>query len=236
MFAEEVRRAVMAAPRVALSDISRTVWGALAEGHLTEAEAENLSGLIETRRALPPARKASVGSRPRTPESIERRRRWAASGSMPVGLAARFSLAEQAALAIVADEVRRTGDCQLCIGAIAGKAGIGETSVRNAIREAKNLGLVTVEERRVATWRNLANVVRIVSPEWSQWLDRRGRGGACKSSKRTIPQIVIGKRETTKSGQNGYRGKREGEAERQDEPTLRFSGPPAPLKPWKRQM
>ena len=236
MFADEVRQAVMAAPRLALSDISRVVWGGLANGHLTEVEAENLSALIETRRILPPPRKVSVGSRPRTPESIERRRRWAASGSMPVGLAARFSVSEQAALAVVAEEVRRTGDCQLCISAIAGKAGIGETSVRNAIREAKNLGLVTVEERRVAMWRNLSNVVRIVSPEWCQWIDRGSRGGASKSSKRTIPQIVTGSRKATKTDQKGYRGKREGEVIRHDGPPLRFPAPSAATKPWKRRM
>lgn len=237
MFAEEVRRAVMAAPRMALPDISKTVWGALAAGHLSEAEAENLSGLIESRRALPSPRKATrAGSRPRSPESIERRRRWAASGFMPVGLAARFSLAEQATLAVIADEVRRTGDCRLCIGAIAGKAGVCDTSVRNAIHEAKRLGLLTVEERRVAMWRNLPNVVRIVSREWCQWLDRGVRGGACKSSKGTIPQIFRRDREIIGTGHKGCRGKSDEEMVRQDRPPLRFPASSAATKPWKRRM
>ena len=44
----------------------------------------------------------AVGSRPRTDTSMERRRRWAASGRLPPALAARFTLAEQAVLAMVA--------------------------------------------------------------------------------------------------------------------------------------
>ncbi len=55
---------------------------------------------------------------------------------------------------------------------------MSETLVRNALREARALGLVTIEERRVAAWRNSTNVVRIVSVEWSGWLKlAKGRPG-----------------------------------------------------------
>jgi hypothetical protein len=47
--------------------------------------------------------------------------------------------------------------------------------VQNAIREAARLGLVTVEERRREGRRNLPNIVRIVSKEWTSWLARGGR-------------------------------------------------------------
>jgi len=47
--------------------------------------------------------------------------------------------------------------------------------VQNALREATRLGLVTIEERRREGRRNLPNVVRIVSKEWSSWLARGGR-------------------------------------------------------------
>ena len=48
--------------------------------------------------------------------------------------------------------------------------------MRNALREARRLGLVTVEERRLARFRNDTNVVCIVSREWSAWL-RLARSG-----------------------------------------------------------
>jgi len=191
VFELELRQAIEAAPRMKLPDVAAVMWRAFGDGRITEAQAEALSSLIEIRKVIPTpptTLRKSVGSRPRSPASVERRRRWAASGALPVALASRFTMAEQAALAVVADEVRRTGDCRLCVGAIAGKAGIGETSVRNALRGAKQLGLVTVEERRVAMWRNLPNVVRIVSPEWLGWL-LRGREGAFKFVKGTDSKI-----------------------------------------------
>ena len=47
--------------------------------------------------------------------------------------------------------------------------------VQNAIREAARLGLLTVQERRREGRRNLPNVLRIVSKEWTTWLARGGR-------------------------------------------------------------
>ena len=47
--------------------------------------------------------------------------------------------------------------------------------VQTAIREAARLGLLTIEERRREGRRNLPNVVRIVSKEWTSWLARAGR-------------------------------------------------------------
>jgi hypothetical protein len=107
-------------------------------------------------------------------------------------------------LALIAAETARKGDCRLSIPHLAAVAGVAETTVRNAIREARKLGLLTVEERRLTGYRNDTNVVRIVSPEWQAWLrltrreDRTGRlgalaiqrkGGGCKSPNRTPTQI-----------------------------------------------
>src|SRR6476469_7230734 len=118
MFADEIRRAVEAAPRVKLPDVAALLWRAFGAGQVTEAEAEALSNLIEARKVAPVAPQPSrrpVGSRPRTDASMERRRRWAASGRLPPQLAARFTLAEAAVLAVVASEVVRRGECRLCI-------------------------------------------------------------------------------------------------------------------------
>jgi len=229
-YAEEIRRQAEEVPRAALPAITAALWRAYGEGQVTEARAETLSGLIEERQTkdthqmhTPGAdaerpgavsdrqsspRRPGVGSRPRT-ASMERRRRWAASGCLSPGLAARFTLAEQAVLALVAAEVVRRKDCRLAVGHLAAIVGVAETTVRNAIREAVKLGLLTVEERRVTGFRNDTNVVRIVSPEWTAWLRlarkanaattlptrREGRhdpafqGGGCKSANRTPTEV-----------------------------------------------
>src|SRR4051795_11428377 len=108
MFVDELRRAVEASPRAELPAVSGLLWKAFAAGQVSEAEASELSDLIESRRALPAPQKPiqrRLGSRPRfSPASMERRRRWAASGALPPALATRFTLAETAVLAVVAVE------------------------------------------------------------------------------------------------------------------------------------
>ncbi len=188
MLVDQIRAAVMAAPRVKLPDVAAVLWRAYGAGQVSEREAEELSALIEARKVVPaePAAAAAAsidrkaaGSRPRTDASLDRRRRWAASGRLPPALAARFTPGEIAVLAVVAAETCRRGDCRLAVGHLAAVAGVSETLVRNALREARALGLVTVEERRVTAWRNDTNVVRIVSAEWSGWLKlAKGRPGA----------------------------------------------------------
>ncbi|GJE36047.1 MULTISPECIES: helix-turn-helix domain-containing protein [Methylobacteriaceae] len=223
MFADELRRAIEAASRITLPQVTALLWRAYGDGRITEVEAEGLSGLIEARtlaasgsragqtqnptgtsaaevgdpsKTLVGRSRRSVGSRPRTAGSMERRRRWAASGRMPLAIAARFTQAEQAVLAIVAAETARRGDCRMAVGHIAAVAGVAETTVRNAIREARTLGMVTVEERRLTGFRNDTNIVRIVSAEWTAWLRlaRKGsvpQGGGCNSVKRTPTQVSI---------------------------------------------
>jgi hypothetical protein len=204
-YADEIRRQVEVAPRAALPAVTAALWKVFGEGRITEAEAEALSVLIEARRApetrnLDPASRAAgpprkaVGSRPRTDASLERRRRWAASGRLPPGIAARFTLAEQAVLALVAAEVAKRGDCRLAIENMAAVAGISRSTVKNAIREAVRLGLLTVEERQVTGWRNDTNVIRIVSREWTAWLRLARRilpsGGGVKSVTTTHTPIL----------------------------------------------
>ena len=209
-YADEIRRQVEAAPRAALPAVTAALWRAYGDGKVTEAEAEAMSVLIEARRLtyvssdrlkagqspnptgtdsgegtadprkLVQAARRAVGSRPRTDASMERRRRWAASGRLPPGIAARFTLAEQAVLALVAAETARRKDCRLSIENMAAVAGVCRSTVKNAIREARQLGLLTVEERQITGFRNDTNVLRIISPEWLAWirLARKGGGGS----------------------------------------------------------
>src|SRR3954449_7035715 len=124
MFVEQLRRAVEASPRAELHTVSSLLWRAYAAGEVSEAEASELSDLIESRRALPAAQKPTqrqlIGSRPRSPASLERRRRWAASGALPPPLAARFTTAETAVLAVVAGEQQTHRGPDLGGGAHAG--------------------------------------------------------------------------------------------------------------------
>src|SRR3982751_3942774 len=176
MFAEQLRRAVEASPRVELPKVSALLWKAYAAGQVSEAEASDLSNLIEARRALPKPTRRRVGSRPRSLASMERRRRWAASGALPPALAARFTLAETAVLAVIAAEALRHGRCTLVLEHIAALAGVGRSTVKRALRAAQGLGFLHIEERRVSAWRNAPNVITITSREWSGWLRMRSGG------------------------------------------------------------
>src|SRR3954447_13823090 len=126
MFVEQLRRAVEASPRVELTKVSALLWKAYAAGQVSEAEASALSEAIELKRAIPAAEKPvqrRFGSRPKTtPASLERRRRWAASGALPPALAARFTTAETAVLAVIAAEHVKQGRCVLTLDHIAALA------------------------------------------------------------------------------------------------------------------
>jgi hypothetical protein len=107
--------------------------------------------------------------------SLDRRiGRHRSSGALPPQIAARFTTAEQAALAVIARQCQRHGRCDLHIDALAALAGCCRTSVQNALREARRLGLLLVEERRRRRKKNLTNVVTVVAAEWQTWL-RLGR-------------------------------------------------------------
>src|SRR5690349_14588032 len=179
MFVEQLRRAVEASPRAELPAVAALLWKAYAAGQVSEAQASVLSEAIEARKVLPAAPKPiqqRFGSRPRSPASMERRRRWAASGALPPALAGRFTTAENAVLAVVAAEHVKHGRCTLVIDHIAALAGVGRTTVKNALREAQRQGLARIEERRLSAWRNAPNIVTITSPEWLSWLRMRRMG------------------------------------------------------------
>src|SRR5215204_1897343 len=211
MFAEQLRRAVEAAPRVELPKVSALLWKAYAAGTVSESDAADLSHLIEARKALPAPQKPvqrRLGSRPRSPASMERRRRWAASGALPPALAARFTLAEQSALAVVAAEHRKCGDCRLTNKEVADVAGVSVTTVKNALRVARALNLISIEERRLTAFRNAPNVVRIVSPEWRAWL-RLGGGG------KSVPRSPTGyKNQRSRTSKRAWAAERQGAPDR----------------------
>jgi hypothetical protein len=96
------------------------------------------------------------------------------SGIVPAKIAASFTMAELAALTVVARQCQRTGVCALHVDAIAALAGCSRTTVKNALRQARLLGLILVKERRIPGRPSLTNTVSIISKEWIGWLKLGG--------------------------------------------------------------
>src|SRR4051794_12430824 len=173
-----------------LDHLSRSIWQGLATGAVGDDDAQTLAERLHARRSvlrgeikpvgLPPGRLSIFPPRrlqraPKRPVAIARRRHLAASGPMPPALACKFTVSELAVLRIIGDEVRRHGLCDRCVDEIAARAGVCRRMVQNALKDAAQLGLLTVEERRREGRRNLPNIARIVSKEWTSWLVRGGR-------------------------------------------------------------
>jgi hypothetical protein len=132
---------------------------------------------------------------------------------MPPALACKFTVSELAVLRIIGDEVRQHGCCDRCVDELAARAGVCRSMVKNAIREAARLGLLTVQERRREGRRNLPNVVRIVSKEWTSWLARGGRAS------RPAAEPLIGVKKIAPTDK-GYKNQRS----RASEPVLAARG------------
>jgi 3',5'-cyclic-AMP phosphodiesterase len=117
--------------------------------------------------------KAPAGRSLRSPDrqaSLERRRRQAMSGVVPAKIAASFTMGDLAVPTVIARQCQRAGVCTLHIDAIAALAGCSRTSVKNALRQARLLGLILVKERRIPGLPSLTNIVSIISKDWIGWL------------------------------------------------------------------
>jgi hypothetical protein len=201
MLADQFVEAAKAAPHsCALDEVARLLWRAPAEGKMDDAAAAAVSEAISGRRrafatgqgfACPSCQTAAsgprrAGRRPRNRRaSVERRRRQAMSGAMPPALAARFTMGEAAVLAVVARTCQRMQVCILPLDAIAALAGVERTTAKNAMREARRLGLIEVRERRIPGQKSLTNVVKIIAPDWLAWLRHRPEGIGVKKSTST---------------------------------------------------
>ncbi|MCJ2067955.1 hypothetical protein MKK75_03880 [Methylobacterium sp. J-030] len=154
---------------------------------------------------------ARTGSRPRSAESLCRRRRWAAAGYLPPKIAAGFTSGEQAVLAVVGREIATKGRCTLARGHIAALAGVEASTVKRAMRQAALVGLVDIELRRITGFRNDTNRVTIASREWATWLRTRlprsvqpGLGGG--GQLQTGTRVVVTDRATRPARSNPLQG------------------------------
>lgn len=205
MIAAQISQAIDGAHTVgALDDLSQLIWKGVAAGAIDDDTAHQLLGEINTKRQPARDRRQTVGlpaSRislfpprrpqpsPRTAKCLSRRRQLIAAGPMPPHLAANFTPAELAVLMIIREEVRLYGTCSRSIAEIAARAGVGRTTVQNAVRHAVQLGLIIVKERRRRGEKNLTNVIRIVSQEWLAWIAswKAAKNGALIGFKKLNP-------------------------------------------------
>jgi len=124
-------------------------------------------------RVVAKARRRPVTSEQRSKE-IQRRRKWSSAGNMPPEIRACYSEAERAALCVIAKRCSEKGFCDLCIDEIARLAGVGRTSVQNALRKARSKGVehISVRERPQRSGKSLTNIIKIVSLSWRGWIEQ----------------------------------------------------------------
>lgn len=220
MFNDQIEAAIPHASPTALGELSSALWKAHAAGGLLDDEAQRLAELIHARQTVAKTLRETVGRTahpvgafafpprkvqppPVRSEAIEKRRRLAATGPMPPALAARFTTSEAAVMRIVGDECRDHGRCDLPLDAIAARAGVRRTTTQNALRLAKRIGMVEIEERRRKGAKNLPNVVKIVDREWRHWLARgpKARETAFKNPSPKDTQGFTGEEKASSSSQ-----------------------------------
>ncbi|NEU14877.1 hypothetical protein G3T14_22735 [Methylobacterium sp. BTF04] len=237
MHVEDMAAAIGRAHGAALDEVTRALWAGVAAGEIGDEDAGRLAEAIQARRAMgrsfaacpqnlpvgqvmvlprpgenPTIRVTrTVARKPQRPpvrsEAIERRRRLAASGPMPPALAARFTTGELAVLRIVVDEAQSRGACVLCLDAIAARAGVSRTLAKNAIKQARRLGMVEVRERRRTGAKSLPNVVTVIDQEWLAWMKRgrigspnrgdQSKFGSIRTSAQNWADIIGGRKSTT---------------------------------------
>jgi hypothetical protein len=188
--AEQFASTISRAQFSEVNALAHTLWKAHAVGHLDDIQAQQLAEQLEARRPKGEGRATSFASptvrpkRQRSPDkqaSIERRRRLARASPVPPELVDQFTQGEHAVITVVAGEIARAGACTWCLARIAAIAGVCPTLVRNAMRKARNVGLLFSIERRRRGQKSLTNVVRVLRRSWGAWLQRIG----CRKTRST---------------------------------------------------
>jgi hypothetical protein len=185
MFAEHFADALSRAQFHELNDLAHKLWKSHAAGHLDDDQAQRLAERLEAKRSKPGAGTSfkppkAPRIRQRSPDkqrSIDRRRRLAKCSPVPPELVDRFTQCELAVIYIVVDEILKHGRCGLYVALIAARAGTCNTVVREAIRKARDAGLLYRHERRRKGQKSKSNVIFILNKRWGVWLrnvwDRR---------------------------------------------------------------
>ncbi|MGH1572072.1 hypothetical protein ACRAWG_17010 [Methylobacterium sp. P31] len=129
---------------------------------------------------------------------------------------------------MLALEVGKRGACTLALGHIAALAGVCLTVAKRALRQARTLGLVSVEERRLSRSRNDTNVVRVASREWSAWLrlrlPRASHVGFGSIGGTSVPSTAIGNIRAPSTSRPQARNRRPTVQNRANPPAARTVG------------
>jgi hypothetical protein len=150
MLAEEIARAITAAPTArALDVVANVLWRAARAGAVDESDAGRLGNAVEARRtairlqvrpiARPPSRPRRM---PAKADLLARRRRCAASGALPTTIACLLTPGQISVVSIVVMEIRDRGRCDLYLDAIAARAGVSRSLAKEALRQARLLGIL----------------------------------------------------------------------------------------------
>ncbi|HWZ36757.1 MAG TPA: hypothetical protein VNY08_00460 [Bradyrhizobium sp.] len=178
--------------RSELEELQTAIWRVYWPGTLSDTDAQFLTEAIEKRKpsrgsvtvrpvaALHGRVSSRFTPRPRKrlltdEERIKRRNRkrmLGGSSALPDTIRHHYTEGERAVLCIVAGEVKRHGICDLSIDEIADRAGVGRTTVQNAMHEARRQGHLQITERPRRGAKSETNVVMIVSAEWRDWIKR----------------------------------------------------------------
>lgn len=109
-------------------------------------------------------------------DKAKRRRRkidsrvYGSWSDLPPELRFHFTEKERAALHVIAEQVKRKGFCDMSVAEIADLAGAGVSTVKNALKEAKELRLIRVQSRPRKGLNHLPSIISIVSVKWRNWL------------------------------------------------------------------
>ncbi|WP_273794972.1 hypothetical protein [Brucella intermedia] len=106
----------------------------------------------------------------RDPERWARKRRLGDMAALPPHMRDQFTEGERSVLYIVAADVRRYGSCRCTNKEIGDRAGVKLTTTRNALRKARQYGLINIQHREQWRGKNLANIVTLVCKRWLAWL------------------------------------------------------------------
>ncbi|MGE6743632.1 hypothetical protein ACQKGC_25475 [Allorhizobium pseudoryzae] len=168
-----------------VEDYAKAAWVLNGEGLIPDGEMAYLVPMIEhqrkvmaaaaqrrDRRALTvrePHRRATIPPAKRNSAWL-RRRALAKDCIIPTCLAKYFTVSKLAVLAVIARAVMEKGSSNMSLPEIAARAGVGCTTARYAIRDASQMGLISVRENRQnATW-NRPNTIQIICKRWRNWL------------------------------------------------------------------
>ncbi len=111
----------------------------------------------------------------RTAARWQRKNRLGMSSPLPFYLERDFTIGQLAVVRIVADDVFSKGRCTCTMLELADRAGVSLSWAKQAIRIAKTLGLLAIEERPQWRAKHKSNIITIISEDWLTWIKRAPR-------------------------------------------------------------